>query len=65
MNSQNLVNSHCMIKQLLENNPVHNPGGTDIALQIPFVLVTVSVAKNLPADQFPSPLYFACPCDDF
>ena len=37
-----LIEQHRMVKQLLEVNPVRSSNETDIALQIPFVLVRVS-----------------------
>jgi len=36
-----LVEHHRMVKQLIEVNPVRGPNETDIALEMPFVLVKV------------------------
>ena len=39
--SQELIEQHGMVKELLEVNPVRGANDADIALQIPFVLVRV------------------------
>ncbi|KAG1666242.1 hypothetical protein FOA52_011544 [Chlamydomonas sp. UWO 241] len=70
---QELINQHSMVKELLDVNPPRSAGDLDMALQIPFVLVTarpeatveVSVSKSMEEVDFKFNAPFSLHDDSF